>query len=530
MKELSLYQEDSLRQLSEPPSFSLRNLLTIVFRHSRLIAFSFFGILSGAILIAALQPDQYEASMKILVKRERMDPVVTPANTQPQPAAEVNEEQLNSEAELIKSRDLLEKVVLACGLQNGRGNLWSPLLKAIGRGGHGTVNKNARIAEAIRTLDSQLKANVIKKTNMIGIGYSSLNPELAARVLTTLSNLYLEKHVAVHRPPGALEFFQQQREQYQEQLSAAEASLAAFSQRTGVVSASLQKETALQKVSEFEVALRQNEAAIAESEQRRGLLDQLTSATPNRIITQVKDSDDAPLISGIRSNLLALEQKRTELLAKFAPGYRLVQQVDTQIAQTRDALASAEKAKLHEETTDRNTTYEWARQELEKTKTELAGLHAREAATALAVASYTQRSRSLEQQQIVQENLTRTMKATEESYLMYLRKEEEARTSDALDRDRMLNVAIAEPPSVPALPSNRRSRTVLFGALLALQVSVSLAFFSERLVTTFRTPAELQSVLDVPVLAALPAQRGNADTYRSEKRTTSDAQNPNSAN
>ena len=525
MKELSLYQGDCVRQLSEPPSFSLRDFLTIVFRHSRLIALSFLGILAGAILIAALQPNRYEASMKILVKRERMDPVVTPANAQPQPAAEVNEEQLNSEVELIKSRDLLEKVVLACGLEKSQGNLWSPILRAIGRGGDGTVNNNARIEGAIRALDRHLRADVIKKTNMIGIDYSSPKPELAARVLTTLSNLYLEKHVAVHRPPGTLEFFQQQRERYQKQLSEAEASLADFSQRTGVVSASLEKDTALQKVSEFEVALRQNQAAMAESEQRRRLLEQLTSAMPNRIVTQVRDSDDGPLISGIRSNLLALEQKRTELLTKFAPGYRLVQQVDAQIALTRDALTSAEKAKLHEETTDRNTTYEWAREELEKTKTELAGLQAREAATASAVASYTQRSRSMEHQQIVQENLTRTMKATEESYLLYLRKEEEARTSDALDRERMLNVAIAEPPSVPALPSNQRSRTILFGAFFAMMVSVGLAFVSERLDTTFRTPAELQSVLDVRVLAALPAHLGAGDVYRGAKRITSDAQN-----
>jgi len=49
---------------------------------------------------------------------------------------------------------------------------------------------------------------------------------------------------------------------------------------------------------------------------------------------------------------LTLELKRTELLEKFEPGYRAVQEVDVQIGQTRTALAAAEKSQLHDETTD----------------------------------------------------------------------------------------------------------------------------------------------------------------------------------
>src|SRR6202171_2616291 len=97
---------------------TLRDLFTIIFRHRRLMALSFFGILLGAILAAALQPNRYEAGMKILVKRERVDPVVTSeASAQSQFALGVTAEDLNSEVELLKSRDLLEKVVLACDLQ-----------------------------------------------------------------------------------------------------------------------------------------------------------------------------------------------------------------------------------------------------------------------------------------------------------------------------------------------------------------------------------------------------------------------------
>ena len=68
---------------------------------------------------ALLLPRKYEAEMKILVNRERVDPVVTSnpeAQAGPSIVPVVSEEDLNSEVELLKSRDLLEKVVVACGL------------------------------------------------------------------------------------------------------------------------------------------------------------------------------------------------------------------------------------------------------------------------------------------------------------------------------------------------------------------------------------------------------------------------------
>ena len=46
----------------------------------------------------------------------------------------------------------------------------------------------------------------------------------------------------------------------------------------------------------------------------------------------------------------------------------------------------------------------------------------------------------------------RTAKADEDAYLLYLQKREEARIGDALDQQRILNVAIVEPPVPPALP------------------------------------------------------------------------------
>jgi hypothetical protein len=76
--------------------------------------------------------------------------------------------------------------------------------------------------------------------------------------------------------------------------------------------------------------------------------------------------------------------------------------------------------------------------------------------------------------------------------------------TDALDRTRIINVAIAEQPVTPALPTYSKWLIVLIGTLLALTVSVGLAFALEYLNPSFRTPTEVFAELNIPVLAAVP--------------------------
>jgi uncharacterized protein involved in exopolysaccharide biosynthesis len=483
---------------------TIRDFVTVVFRHKKLMALSFVGILLAATLVAVLQPSRYQAQMKILVKRERIDPVVTPQASAISPAAvPVTEEDLNSEVELLKSRDLLEKVVLACGLER-RSTSTSPKSGSTSE----ALERGIAIEQAVRVLAKQLKVEVVKKTNLIGVEYESADSGLAARVLSALGDLYLEKHVAVHRPPGTLDFFQQETERYRKGLADGEAHLADFT-HDGTVSARLEKEATLQKLADFEAAERQTQQAIGETQQRIETLEAQASTTAPRMVTQVHNSDDGVLLSGLRSTLLTLELKRTELLEKFEPGYRLVREVDAQIAQTRAALAAAEQSKLHDETTDQDPTYAWVRAELAKARTDLAGLQAKAEVASRTVRGYRENARVLGQREIVQEDLLRTVKVGEDNYMLYLQKTEEARISEALDRRRIINVAIAEAPTAPSLPSNRRYFTVLMGALLATLMSVGIAFTSEYVDSTFRTPDEVSTYLNIPILASMPSMPKN---------------------
>jgi uncharacterized protein involved in exopolysaccharide biosynthesis len=480
-----------------PSSFSSRDLIAIGFRHQRAIIITFCAILLGAVLAAVLQPYKYQATTEFLLERSRMDPVVSPGqdNNSAVIRSEVTEEELNSEAELVQSDDVLRQVVLATGLQKHR-----RFLSVIGI----QDTEQEKIAKAIGRLRKELAIETVKKSNLISISYSSSDPRLAARVLQALDEAYLQKNLAVHHPPGEFEFFDQEAQSYQKNLADAEGQLKTFSEQEGGVSPQLARDITLQKLNEFAANLQQTYADIATTDKRIEALQKQSGTTPQRMTTEQHSTDDAQVLQGLKSTLMSLELKRTELLTKYQPTYPLVQEVDKQLAETRDSIASEESKPLREETTDRNPTYAWINEELAKAQADEAGLKARAAATQAIIAKYQANAHDLEQKGIVQQDLLRKVKTEEENYLLYQHKREEARMTDALDRTRILNVAIAEQPTVPALPSNSRSSVLLLGMLLATCVSLGTAFILEYANPSFRTPTEVYSELSIPVLAAVP--------------------------
>ena len=494
------YEKQNALPDDHAKGFGARDFLAIGFRQRRLIINTFLGLFSIAVVIAIFLPRKYEAQMKILVRHERAESVVSPERESPvRWQTEVSEEELQSEAELIKSRDLLTKVVVACNLQEpSSSSFWTSLWKKDGDIG------DQRVSRAVLKLEKALTVQPIKLTNLISVSYKSKDPELAPKVLNSLASLYLEKHLAMHRAPGQFEFFHQQAEEYRKALGEAEEKLTSFSREQGVVNPALEKDMSVRKLAEFEAETKVARATMAESRQRIASLEAQLATLPNRQTTQVRTSDNPQLMQNMKSRLLELELKRTELLARFEPTYRPVQEVQEQIAQTRAAIEAAERAPLRDETTDRDPTYEALRSELAKSKTELAATQARTVAVSSLIRTYQTESQQLDKKELLHQDMVRAAKADEDNYMLYLHKAEEARISDALDRQRFSNVVVAEPATVPFTSQARWLLVVVLGGLFASLASVILAVIADRWDPSFRTPEEVESFLGSPVVAAFP--------------------------
>jgi len=482
-----------------------RDILAICFRQKRLFVSSFLMIFCLAVFYATIKKVQYQAEMKILVKRDRVDPVVTPENNaMPRPGG-VTPAEVNSEVFLLNSHDLIEKVALACPLPKPDDSFLERAYSSV-RGFLKRMfsDKPSGIPPA-PDLPGVLAVSPEKLSNIITVTYLAPDPRHAAKVLNTLADLYLEKHLQVHRPSGAFEFFQQETERYRKGLAMVESQLSDPSKSAGIVSNQMEKELTLKALPEAEGRLREAQEAMAETEERVRILEKQTKATDPRMTTNVRTSDNREVLQSLKSSLFALELKRTELLEKYDPSYRTVQEVEKQIAQIKASMAEEEKVTHRDETTDQNSIYKILTEDLARAKSQLPALRARAVSAAETVRFYRDKSHDLDRREMVQHDLERAQKLAEENYELYLRKQEEVRISNELDRQRIVNVAIVERASEPTDPyGTSKIVVVLAGGLLASLAGFGLAFAVNQLDPTFRTPDELEAFLNIPVVAALP--------------------------
>src|ERR1035437_1483019 len=144
---------NSKTELSPTP----RELAATLFRRPRLVAASFAFVVQATMLFVVFSA-RYESHFKVLLRRGRFDPVVSP-----QPASamdftrpDITEEELNSEVELLRDEDLLKQVVKMAGLVPAD----TP-----------DFERPAEIEHAVRKLALRLDVEALKKSNLIHVSY-----------------------------------------------------------------------------------------------------------------------------------------------------------------------------------------------------------------------------------------------------------------------------------------------------------------------------------------------------------------------
>jgi uncharacterized protein involved in exopolysaccharide biosynthesis len=200
--------------------------------------------------------------------------------------------------------------------------------------------------------------------------------------------------------------------------------------------------------------------------------------------------------------LAELQNRRTQLLAKFRSDDRLVQEADQEIRDTQAALERATRLTGVDETTDVNPVHQTLEMDLAKAQTELSGLESRRSELAQQTVAYRQQLMRLADATEPYDDLIRRQKEAEENYLLYAKKTEEARIAESLDQQKIANVAIAESPVEPHLPTKPNVKLNLsLGTLLAGFLSLGAAFAAEYFRNTVDQPRELEELTGLPVLA-----------------------------
>ncbi|MFN7949401.1 MAG: GumC family protein [Blastocatellia bacterium] len=423
----------------------------------------------------------WSASATILLKKERFDAPVSPEQTivTGQPDRHLTEEEINSEVEILRSRLLLEAVVQRLSLDRefqppGKPSALKSLL------GGETLTPQAR---ALLKLQEDLSIDPVKKSNVIRVSCRAADRELAATIVNTLCAVYQEHHVSIRQNDGTQNFFEQQAQAMRERLAEREAALQRINPLPGTQLLSQQIETQIRQLNEFEVAWRTTRTALAESEARLKSIEQQLSREPEQLLSEKRTSWRlAP--DTIKSQLFALELRRTELLGKYRPDHRLVREVEKELAQARQMVAQLEKASSESVSVSvLNPLRQRLTEALANERSNLASLREKERSLATTVAQVRERLRQLGAQGYEQRRLDRERELADNAYQSYAKKGEESRMSAALDRQGIINVQVVEParaafrPLSPNVPLNL-ALGLIGGLIAALAATFTLEYFN----------------------------------------------------
>jgi len=503
---------------------SVRDVASVLFRHKLLLCVTFLAVAVGTAVFTFLMPNEYESRMKILVKNTRSDVPITAERTTGATStfveSDVSENQINSEIELLTSEDLLKQIVTECGLYHGGGSSISAKLGLK----EATRSPAAQVEEATRKLAKDLVITPVKKANLIEIKYTSGSPEQAASVLKKLQDLYLDKHLKLHRTPGTYEFFKGQAERHEDELQTAEKELSGFQQSMNVVSLTQQKDQTVQKLTESKSKLLETETFLREVNDRIAKVQQQLQTLAPRVVTQSRALPNQYSAERLNTLIVELQNKRTQLLTKFRSDDRLVREVDQQIKDTRIALEKASQETATEQSTGPNPLRQTLESELARGRVDQAGALGRREMLAGQVQQYEAQLSRLEGITAQYEDLNRKVKQSEDNYQLYKKKEEEARITDELDQNKITNVSVAEAPSQPQLPVKpNRPLNLILGVFLGVLLSIGSVVVAEFMRDTVLTPRDLELLTGQRVLASLPKMGRRQRAGFVERDTVSEA-------
>ncbi|GBD25700.1 hypothetical protein HRbin30_01024 [bacterium HR30] len=474
-----------------PASDQIRDILHVLFKHKRLIGALFLAVAFPGLLSTLLQRPKYVASAKVMISASRTDPTVQPTDVTKLEPVQLNESLVNTEVHIVTSRDLLASVARSLAV-NGEGAM-SP------------VAQKRSIADQLVSLQSALAVTPIKASNVIQIDYRHSDPAYAAKVVNQLVDEYLAYHAEVHGNKDLPRFYDEQRRQLEQELRRAEQRLIEFTSKEGVVSPTDEISATVRMVAETASVLREINASIVGAEERLRVLREQIAQQPE-VVKRSQSLEINPVVTQLTSQLIDRQMDRVALLRKYTEKDRHVRDNDEEIQELRSAL----EAELRERPTvvshqlyRTNPLREDRLRTLLDLESQVSEMRARQAALEDELSRSTRRLIVLRQKAVEFERLEQELKTRREAYELYVKREQEARISRAMDEQRLVNVSVLQRPTPPLPRIDTRRVSASLALLAGLVVGIAGAFAREYVSRPLRSEADVVRFLGLPLLGTV---------------------------
>ncbi len=526
----------------ETPQGSLRDLYYVLFRHKWKMTLFFFGVLGVVIVGTLCRPEIYRSEAQLLVRLGRESVTLDPTATTGQIVgiSQSRESEINAELEILKSRELAEKVVDAIGIDAfhigpGKEPSRSDKNLTVGWTGYKVVRDiKSQLRGAARKLQG-LRADVdmveqasnrektvlgvlrgleikaVNKSSIISVSYEAKSPKLAQEVITKLIGLYLEKHIAVYQTPGSHQFFLQQSDHLRSKLETYENELRNLKDETGVSSLEDQRLVMLNRIGDLEQQTGAAEAELTASEAKVQALQTTLTSIPEVQVTQETTGFPDYAADLMRAKLYELQLKEQDLASKFAEGSQQMQMARREVAEAKALLdKETTKAGRTEVTRGVNSVHQQVQSALFTEQTALSSLQAKVENLMGQLAKARAGLKTVNDAELGITRLKREISVQETNYRRYSENLEQARIDHALEGEKISNIGVVQAATLPLKPvGSGRLLDMALGLFMGTIGAIGLALFSEYIDHSIKTPEEAERILQLPTLASIPRVRAN---------------------
>jgi uncharacterized protein involved in exopolysaccharide biosynthesis len=280
--------------------------------------------------------------------------------------------------------------------------------------------------------------------------------------------------------PQAEKFFHQQAQLLQAKLDVSEDQLRQFEVQNGITDLQAQKQALVNRLSDLQIQDNRVRAQTAAAREQVTTLTAQLGSTSERIGKEVRSVQNEAL-QQLKPQVMQMKAERADLLSRYQPTSQRIQEIDAKLAAAQKILDSENGLEVQEKSSDLNPVWVSLDTSLEHAKTSVAANEATQAALQDEIQKNDADLTQMTNNGVTLGRLERQVSADKEAYMSYVRKGEEARTAQALNLSKILNVSVAQPPSMPLQPVYPKVwMNLIVGMILAAAAALGAVLWEEE--------------------------------------------------
>lgn len=375
----------------------------------------------------------------------------------------------------------------------------SLLVKALERLGQPADPESPQFA----SLQAGVSVQPVQGTDIIRIAVESSDPRQAMDLANSLVAAFGEMNQSFNSSEArsAVNWIADQLGQVEKNLRQAEEALRNYKERAHIYEPSAEVENTLKVLADLQT---QQAAALVASQEAQMRLDELRNQLAKQSRTQITSTtvSSNPNIQALQGKLADLEAQLAGLRHTYGDNYPQTRAVQAQIDELHRQIQQQVAKIVSAETETVNPLYQGLLEQIVAVQSDVLGNQARATALSGLIQKTESSFKSLPQKELELARLERDQQVTEGIYVMLKQKYEEMQITEAMKTS---DVQVVDPAILPTAPVRpRKVLNMAIAAFLALFVGVGLAFLMEMLDTTLKTREDVETVLGIPVLAAIP--------------------------